>query len=112
MDNSALPATIAVAALTVEHLQAVGIDLSDVEMEALLVHAQERVDELISEEFFDSLSDEEVDEIIELQQKDSSAEQIDKWLAEHIPDYQQIIEDNTAIVLGELAENAKDIQEA
>ena len=38
------------------------------------------------------------------------AEEIDAWIREHIPEYDEIIEDNVAIVLGELVENSDAIQ--
>lgn len=112
MDNSTTPSTIAVTALTVQQLQDMGINLPDTEMQALLAHAQGKVDDLVSEEFFESLSNEQVDELIDLQKKNPPADEIEQWLGKHIPDYREIIEDNTAIVLGELAENADQIQGA
>lgn len=111
MDNSTTPPTITVAALTLGQLQEAGITLPDTELQALLVYAQEKIDELVSEEFFESLSDKQIDELIELQKKNPPAEEIERWLSGRIPDYREIIEDNTAIILGELAENAEQLRE-
>ena len=38
-----------------------------------------------------------------------SPEEIDEWLSERVADYAQIVEDNVAIILGELVENTAEI---
>ena len=47
---------------------------------------------------------------MELQTGNASAEEIDAWIRERVPEYDEIIEDNVAIVLGELVENSDAIQ--
>ena len=47
---------------------------------------------------------------MELQTSNAPAEEIDAWIRECVPEYDEIIEDNVAIVLGELVENSDAIQ--
>ena len=45
-----------------------------------------------------------------MQDNDAPAEEIDAWIRARVPEYDEIIEDNVAIVLGELANNSDAIQ--
>lgn len=98
------------AIVTKEQLNSVGIRLPDDQMQALIQHVEETVNERISEEIIDSLDDAQLEELVALQDGDAPAEQIDAWIRERVPEYDEIIEDNVTIVIGELVENSDAIQ--
>lgn len=98
------------AIVTKEQLNSVGIQLPDDQMQALIQHVEETVNERVSEEIIDSLDDAQLEELVALQDGDAPAEQIDAWIRERVPEYDEIIEDNVTIVIGELVENSDAIQ--
>lgn len=92
--------------ITEERLRSIGVMLEGDELAALVQYAEDKVHQLVSEEIAESLGDDQVEELVQLQQNGASAEEIDAWLRERVEDYDQIIEDNVLIVLGELAKHA------
>lgn len=111
-DNSQTDAqTMNATIITKEQLNSIGINLPDEEMHALIEHAEDTINERISEEIIDSLDDEQLEQLASMQEGDTPAEQIEEWVMARVPDYQEIVEDNTAIVLGELAESVEEISE-
>lgn len=61
----------------------------------------QRVNELIGEEIYESLTEEEARELIALQEGGAGPEEVEKWIEAHVPDYDNIIEDNVIIAVGE-----------
>lgn len=99
-DNNVSAGTVAI---TKAQLNAVGINLPDDEMEDLIQRAENEVNERVGEELFDSLDDDQLKEFVAMQEdKSVSDDKIAEWLAERVPDYEQIVYDNTVIVLDEL----------
>lgn len=96
--------------ITKAQLNSVGINLPDDQAQALIQHVEETVNERISEEIVDSLDDAQVAELVALQDGDVPAEQLEAWIRERVPEYDEIVEDNVTIVLGELVENSEAIQ--
>lgn len=92
--------------ITEERLRSIGVMLEGDELATLVQYAEDKVHQLVSEEIAESLDDDQVEELVQLQQNGASAEEIDAWLRERVEDYDQIIEDNVLIVLGELAKHA------
>lgn len=97
--------------ITKEQLNSIGINLPDEEMQALIEHTEDTINERIGEEIVDSLDDEQLEELASMQESDAPADQIEAWVMARVPDYQEIVEDNTTIVLGELAESVEKISE-
>lgn len=64
----------------------------------------QRVNELVGEEIYESLTEEEARELIALQESGADLEEVEKWIAAHVPDYDNIIEDNVIIAVGEQME--------
>ena len=95
--------------ITKVQLNSVGINLPDDQAQALIQHVEETVNERISEEIVDSLDDAQLAELVALQD-DVPAEQLEAWIRERVPEYDEIVEDNVTIVLGELVENSEAIQ--
>lgn len=96
--------------ITKAQLNSVGINLPDDQAQALIQHVEETVNERISEEIVDSLDDTQLAELVALQDGDVPAEQLEAWIRERVPEYDEIVEDNVTIVLGELVENSEAIQ--
>lgn len=111
MDNTNPPVSVSTAIITKEQLQSVGIDMPDEQMDALIQHAEDTLNDRIGEEIVDSLDDNELAELVALQDSNAPADQIEAWIVAHVSDYQAIIEDNVAIVLGEIAESTDAIQQ-
>lgn len=96
--------------ITKAQLNSAGINLPDDQAQALIQHVEETVNERISEEIVDSLDDAQLAELVALQDDDVPAEQVEAWIRERVPEYDEIVEDNVTIVLGELVENSEAIQ--
>lgn len=97
--------------ITKDSLLALGIKLPDEGADALIIHLNDTVEERIGTEITESLRDDELQELITLQDN-ASDEEIASWIAAHVPDYEAIVQDNIDIVVGELAENSGDINQA
>lgn len=91
--------------ITKDLLKTLGITLDDANADSLIAHMNETVEERIGAEITESLDDKQLAELVKLQET-ASDEEIGKWIAAHVPDYQQIVQDNIDIVIGELAEGA------
>ena len=74
-------------------------------MQALIQHVEDTINSQIGEEIVESLDDDQLKELVQMQDNDAPAEEIDAWIRARVPEYDEIIEDNVAIVLGELANN-------
>jgi hypothetical protein len=110
-DNQHTQVNIQATMITKAQLSSVGINLPDDQAQALIQHVEDTVNERISEEIVDSLDDAQLAELVALQGDDVPAEQVEAWIRERVPEYDEIIEDNVTIVLGELVENSEAIQQ-
>mgnify|MGYP001009634713 FL=1 len=110
MNNDQTQLNIRATIVTKAQLNAIGISLPDDQMQALIQHVEETINERISEEVVESLTDEQLAELVKMQDSNAPAEEIDAWIRERVPEYDEIIEDNVTIVLGELVENSDAIQ--
>ena len=110
-DNQHTQVSIQATMITKAQLSSVGINLPDDQAQALIQHVEDTVNERISEEIVDSLDDAQLAELVALQGDDVPAEQVEAWIRERVPEYDEIIEDNVTIVLGELVENSEAIQQ-
>lgn len=94
--------------ITQSTLDALGIDLSGQDLDALLVHLNDTLQERVGTEIADSLDDEQLKTLLDLQET-ASEEALGEWLEKTVPDFQQLVQDEIDIILGELAENSDDI---
>jgi len=85
--------------VTKEMLADLGLDVSDDQ----LAHLNETVEERIGVEITESLNDDQLKELLALEES-GSEDELGNWIAEHIPEYQEIIEDNIDIVIGEFVD--------
>ena len=109
-DNQHTQVNIEATMITKAQLSSVGINLPDDQAQALIQHVEETVNERISEEIVDSLDDAQLAELVALQDGDVPVEQLEAWIRDRVPEYDEIVEDNVTIVLGELVENSEAIQ--
>lgn len=110
MNNDQTQLNIRVTIVTKAQLNSIGINLPEDQMQALVQHVEDTINSQIGEEIVESLDDDQLKELVQMQDNDVPAEEIDAWIRERVPEYDEIIEDNVAIVLGELADNSDAIQ--
>ncbi len=90
--------------ITVETLREFGITIDETTVTALLSHLNDTIEERIGAEIIESLDDEQLKELLALQET-GTEDQVGEWIAAHVPDYEQIVQDNIDITVGELAES-------
>lgn len=90
--------------LSHELLEQIGVTMSPDDMDLLSTHFETTLDERVTNEVIAELSDEQVDALAQL--REGSDAQLSEWLKQNVPDLKEIIEDETAILLGELAEHS------
>ena len=110
MNNDQTQLNIRVTIVTKAQLNSIGINLPEDQMQALIPHVEDTTNSQIGEEIVESLDDDQLKELVQMQDNDAPAEEIDAWIRARVPEYDEIIEDNVAIVLGELANNSDAIQ--
>lgn len=90
--------------ITLDDLAAAGIVLPDDQVADFLEHANQTLAERIGAEITESLADEEVDELIDVQEANDD-QALQAWLIEHVPELTEIVQDEIDILLGELVES-------
>lgn len=96
--------------ITQQMLDDLGIDLGDQDVTSLLTHLNDTLDERVGEQITDSLDDDELKELLDLQDKGDD-EAVSKWIEDNVPELTEIIEDERDILLGELADDADTIND-
>lgn len=97
--------------ITRETLEQAGVDLTNKDIDALLEHLNQELEERVGSEITASLNDEQLKELLDIQEH-ASDEQLVEWMTANVPELDQITQDEIDILLGELAENADGINEA
>ena len=97
--------------VTKQMLADFGVTVDEAAVESLLSHINDTIEERIGAEITEALSDEQLKELLALQDKGDD-EEIGEWIAQHVPKYAEIVEDNIAITIGELARQTDDINQA
>jgi len=97
--------------ITKQLLANVGITLPADEEQRLLDHLNATLEERVGAEVTESLTDEQLATLVDLQEK-ASDEEIGAWLSTNVPELQEITQDEIDIILGELAENTDGINTA
>lgn len=97
--------------ITRELLDEFGIAVGDQDEASLLGHLNTMLDQRIGAEITDSLDDSKLQELLSLQEN-GTEEQVDDWIEKNVPELEQIVQDETDIFLGEIAENRDNINNA
>jgi len=92
-------------------LDEAGIDLTGQDVDALLAHLNQTLEERVGTEITESLDDTQLDELLAVQENGSD-EEVGAWLEKSVPELQEITQDEIDILLGELSENADSINQA
>lgn len=96
--------------ITRDVLTQAGINLDGKDIDALLTHLNQTLEERVGTEITASLSDEQLNELLDLQEKGDD-EAVADWLQANVEELDQIAQDEIDILLGELAENSDGINE-
>lgn len=94
--------------ITEDNLKSLGIDLEGKDVTSLLTHLNDTLEERVGAEITDALNDEQLKTLVDMQENADEAE-VGKWLQENVPEFEQIVQDEIDILLGELAENTDSI---
>lgn len=97
--------------VTVQTLRDFGLTVDDATVDALLQHLNDTIEERIGAEIVEALDDDELKEMLAIQDADDD-DKLGEWIAAHVPDYEQIVQDNIDITVGELAESTNTINDA
>ena len=97
--------------ITKDSLLALGINLGDEDVDSLITHLNETVEERIGTEITEYLDDSQLEELVKLQES-ASDDEVGAWIAKTVPEFEQIVQDNIDIVIGELASSADGINQA
>jgi hypothetical protein len=93
--------------ITQSTLETLGIDLTGEDVDALLDDLNETLQERVGTEITQSLSEDQLEELVDLQDSATEAE-IGDWLQKSIPDLQQIIQNEIDILIGEIVEDEEE----
>lgn len=86
-------------------LTSLGVTLPENEEEEFLQYLYTTLEERVGNAITQLLSDDEFDELMELELKADDAT-IEAWIQRHVPDYANIVQDEFDILMGELAAHA------
>jgi hypothetical protein len=99
------------AFITLEHLTHLGINLEGKDTDSLLEHLNDSLQERVGTEITESLDDEKLEQLVEVQENGSDQDIAD-WLETNVPELKEIVQDEIDILLGELANSNEDINQA
>ena len=97
--------------ITKQDLLELGIDLNEIELDALLAHANEELSLRVGNEILLSLSEEQIKEYKILASSDDP-EQVSDWLVKNVPELEAIAFDEMDILLGDIAEDSHKLEKA
>ena len=92
------------APLSKELLKSIGIELDDATFAALSDHYESTLNSRITESIVDLLDENQLNEFQTL--KDDDQAEVAQWIVANVPELQAVIEDEVAILLGEIAEQS------
>jgi hypothetical protein len=97
--------------ITRDMLEQAGIELAGQDVDALIDHLNQTLEERVGAEVTTSLDDEQLKALLELQETGSD-DQLFEWMNTNVTELDQIVQDEIDIILGELAENTDGLNEA
>lgn len=93
--------------LSRDFLQSLGVILDDDTYASLSEHLEDTLDQRVIEEIVDELDEEQLRELTTL--RSGSSEVLRQWLVVNVPQLDAIIQDEVAILLGDVAERSGEI---
>lgn len=97
--------------ITTNDIAALSLEVSEVDLTSLLEHLNETLEERVGAEIAESLDDTQLAELLQVQESGDTAA-MEQWYANNVSELEEIVADEKAILLGELAENADGIAAA
>lgn len=88
--------------ITRDDLLDLGVKETDVD--AILTELNDKAEQLIGDEIIGTLTEPDVQTLVDMQET-ADDEELGQWIADHVPDYPAIVQDNIDIVLGEFAQS-------
>lgn len=95
------------ATLNKQFLSSIGVELDDSTVEAFSLHFEDTLTERVIEEVIDTLEGDKLEELISIRDNDDNS--LQTWLQQNVPDLTEIINQEVAILIGEIAENSDQI---
>lgn len=92
------------AIITKDFLNQIGVNITDENIEKLSDYFETTLDKRVMDSIVSELSDEQLEEL--QQMKNNPNDQLMSWLGTNVPSLKDIIEEETDILLGELAEHS------
>lgn len=96
--------------ITRELLDEFGISLDGQDETSFLQHLNDTLEERVGAEITESLDDDQLKTLLELQEKGSD-EEVGAWIEQNVPELKDITQDEIDILLGEVAKNSNAINE-
>ena len=93
--------------ITLEDLQSIGITPPAEQIETTLSDLNDTLNERIGVEITESLTDEQLDEMMTVKQS-GDKDALASWMSANIPEIKDIVSDERDIFLGELADKASE----
>lgn len=90
-----------------EFIRSLGIVMTDEHLDVLSEHFETTLNERVTNEIVAELDDEQLKQLTKM--RDAPEERLQQWLSQSVPSLKEIIEDETAILLGEIAENSDNL---
>jgi len=91
--------------ITKQLLNDIGVIMSEQNLEVLSEHFETTLDSRVVNEISQELTTDQLEQLNMLREQGTD-EDLGKWLKQNVPDLKEIIDDETAILLGELADGA------
>jgi hypothetical protein len=93
--------------LTQQFLQTLGITLDEQTYASFAEHFETTLGDRVIDSIIDNLGDDQVEQLAAM--RDQGDDELQAWLQANVPDLKEIVEDEVAILIGELAENSEQI---
>lgn len=90
--------------ITQSTLEALDIDLTGEDVEALLDHLNETLQERVSAEITESLNDDQLKTLATMQES-ASDEELGTWLEENVSGMQELVQNEIDILISEIVED-------
>lgn len=97
--------------ITEAMIRELGVDLDDQDINSLLDHLNETLEDRIGQEIADALDDDKLQTLLDLQET-ASDEEVGTWMKANVPEFEEVVQDEIDILLGEVAENAGGVNNA
>lgn len=92
------------ALLNKDFLSRIGVEIDDITYDLLSDHYEHTLNERVMGEIVNYLDEAQLTELDRI--KNADDETVRNWLTIHVPELDEIIEDEVAILLGEIADSA------